>query len=312
MPGVWNITLDDSSPVFSYFPYGDGAAGDGWATYYSTSGFRQAGGNTPLGNSSHVTWNNNSSISLSFYGISVYLYGQANCTYDVLLDDVHYAQLPYDDVLASFPNIAPGQHNIIIIPYANNSESAFSFDKAIITLGSISSDPGQGDVYNSRNSSIAYQGSWTQFTSNSTPSAAAPAFYRETKVGGSTASLKFKGEAVAIKGALGWEHGLINEPVIECIYNASSWWTIGETVLYFQGGLDPTKPHSVSLTNEGHSSGGLSTLDLNSITVFGSNPNPNLIANIADDPGTSNSLHSVPTLTIAITATVGSILSIII
>ncbi|KAG8735960.1 hypothetical protein FRC10_009949 [Ceratobasidium sp. 414] len=309
MSDIWNITLDDSSPVFNYLPYGDGAAGDGWATHYSISGFHQAGGDAPLGDSSHVTWNNKSSLSLLFCGSSVYLYGQANCTYDVFLDDIYYSQLPYGGVLVAFPSIAAGQHNITITPYANNSKSAFSFDKAIVTLGSISRDPGRGDIYDNRNSSIVYQGNWAQPTNNSTPSTTAPPSYHETKVGGSTASLGFKGEAVMITGALGREHWLYRVTLdgVSSIYNASSWWTINDTILYFQGGLDPTKPHSVTLTNEGNDSG-LSTLSLNSITVFGSIPNPNSIANNNSDTG--NSSRPALELTTIIGATVGGILGV--
>lgn len=309
MSGIWNITLDDSSPVFNFFPYSGGTAGDGWAAYYSISGFHQAGEDAPLGDSSHVTWNNGSSLSLLFYGRSVYLYGQANCTYDVLLDRIHYPQLPHDGVLAAFPDIAAGQHNITIIPHAHSSERAFSFDKAIITLGSVSNDPGQGYVYDNRNSSIVYRGSWAQLTHNSTPSTTAPTSYHETKVGGSTASLEFKGEAVMITGALGREHWLYRVTLdsVSSIYNASSWWTIDDTILYFQGGLDPTKPHKVTITNEGYDSG-LSTLSLNSITVFGSVPNPNLITNNNSD---INSSYPAPKLTLIVEAMVGGTLGVI-
>ncbi|KAG8743037.1 hypothetical protein FRC10_000488 [Ceratobasidium sp. 414] len=276
MPSSWNLTLDDSSPVFNYLPYGDGAAGDGWATYYSISGFRQAGGDTPVGDSSHVTWNNKSRKA-------AYLYGNANCVYDILLDGTYYHQHPNNQILVTFPSILLGQHNITIIPHANGSTNAFSFDKAIITLESAPNNPGQVDVYDNRNSSIAYQGNWTQLIDKSIPSTIAPAPYHETKVGGSTASLKFQGEGVMIKGALNWGHWLYRVTLdgVSSTYNASAWWIIGDTVLYFQDGLDPTEPHTVTLTNDGYGSG-MSTIDLNSITVFGSVPNPNLNASISD------------------------------
>ncbi|KAG8700764.1 hypothetical protein FRC08_004464 [Ceratobasidium sp. 394] len=308
MPASWNLTLDDSSPVFKYFPYGDGAAGDGWATYYSISGFRQAGGDTPLGDSSHLTWNNKSSLSFLFYGKAAYIYGHANCTYNVLFDNTYYHQLPSGQILAGFPSIPIGQHNITITPYANGSMNAFSFDKAVITLESASSNPGQGDVYDNRNSSIAYRGNWTQLTDKSIPSTMAPAPYHETKAGGSTASLSFQGEGVMIKGALNWGHWLYQVTLdgVSSTYNASAWWIIGDAVLYFQGGLDPSEPHTVTLTNEGYDDG-MSTIDLNSITVFGSVPNPNLNASTSDS---GNSSHSVPTGAI-VGAAVGGVLGLL-
>ncbi|KAG9088272.1 hypothetical protein FRC06_002147, partial [Ceratobasidium sp. 370] len=226
MSGNWNLTLDDSSPVFNYFPYGDGAAGDGWASYYSISGFHQAGGGVPNGDSSHVTWNNRSRQA-------AYLYGRANCTYDVLFDDIYYSQLPdnRNQILVAFPAIPLSQHNITIVPHANGPQKAFSLDRAIITLESMSSNPGQRDIYDNRNSSIAYQGNWTQLTDKSIPSPNAPAPYHETNVGGSTASLKFQGEAVMIKGALNWGHRLYRVTLdgVSSTYNASAWWLIGDT-----------------------------------------------------------------------------------
>ncbi|QRV95767.1 hypothetical protein RhiJN_23785 [Ceratobasidium sp. AG-Ba] len=287
---TWNVTLDDSSPLFSYMPFGDGAAGDGWATYYSISGFRQEGGSTPLGDSSHVTWNNRSSFSLSFYGQPVPQRSQANCTYSAMFDDILYPQAfdPTTGLLASFLNTTTDHHNITIVPSANGPDSAFAFDRAVVVMeaparyGFISlpvgvgvefsgiSGLGQTDVYNNRNSSILYQGSWSELDDKSIPSTASPAPYHETKVRGSNATLEFQGEAVMISGALNWGHWFPSP-----VYNASSWWIVGDAPLFFRAGLDPNKIHTVTLTNMGDDEE-TSTIDLNSFTIFGSIPNPSL------------------------------------
>ncbi|KAG8725378.1 hypothetical protein FRC12_024193, partial [Ceratobasidium sp. 428] len=60
------------------------------------------------------------------------------------------------------------------------------------------------------------------------------------------------------------------------LYNASSWWLIGDATIYSQGGLDPNQKHTVTLINKGYDAS-LSTLSLNSITVFGMQP-PNGLA----------------------------------
>ena len=50
------------------------------------------------------------------------------------------------------------------------------------------------------------------------------------------------------------------------MYNASTMWLIGDALLYYQDGLDPTATHTVSINpNVG---GGLKFW-LNSVTVFG-------------------------------------------
>lgn len=51
-------------------------------------------------------------------------------------------------------------------------------------------------------------------------------------------------------------------------YNASSWWTVGDAVLYYQANLDPNKKHTISLINQRYDSS-TSTIGLNTITVFG-------------------------------------------
>ncbi|KAF8597710.1 hypothetical protein BDV93DRAFT_547778 [Ceratobasidium sp. AG-I] len=311
----WNVTLDDSSPVFTYLPYGDGAASAGWATYYSVSGFRQAGGNTPLGDSSHVTWNNDTTLSLSFYGNALYLYGGANCTYDLALDGQQYPTYSptNDGQLAVLEDLAEGQHSVTLKPHPGGSKgSAFSFDKAVVTLTAPSGNPGKADVYDNGNSSISYLGSWAQVNDKSIPSTTAPAPYRQTKVTGSAASLEFQGQAVMISGPLNWGHWLYTVTLDDgpaTTYNASAWWIIGDTPLYFQGGLDPSKVHKVTIADVGKDPN-LSTISLNSFTVFGTNSSTvpdssssasGVSSSGSASTGTSNQsdTHPVPAGTIA-------------
>lgn len=49
-------------------------------------------------------------------------------------------------------------------------------------------------------------------------------------------------------------------------YNASTWWLIGNALLFYQSGLDPNETHSLTLTNMGTAS--YFALTLNDITVY--------------------------------------------
>lgn len=65
----------------------------------------------------------------------MYLYGEANCTYDIFLDGTQQSlQQPSGNLLASFPNLTLAQHDINVKPYGGGSLSTgFWFDKAVIT-----------------------------------------------------------------------------------------------------------------------------------------------------------------------------------
>ncbi|EMD40726.1 hypothetical protein CERSUDRAFT_103104 [Gelatoporia subvermispora B] len=52
------------------------------------------------------------------------------------------------------------------------------------------------------------------------------------------------------------------------MYNASTMWLIGDSLLFYQTGLDPTQPHTIELANTGPNGMALS---LNSITVWAPN-----------------------------------------
>lgn len=49
-------------------------------------------------------------------------------------------------------------------------------------------------------------------------------------------------------------------------YNSSTWWLMGDTVLFYQTNLDPTKEHSISLINTGWETS--HKMSLNDFTVF--------------------------------------------
>lgn len=87
---AWNVTVDDTSPIFAYQPYGkshqramvimiilawmiaaDGISpSNGWSTYFTQTGYNKSPGQSGNGKSMHVTSLPNASVKLQFYGTS--------------------------------------------------------------------------------------------------------------------------------------------------------------------------------------------------------------------------------------------------
>lgn len=105
--------------------------------------------------------------------------------------------------------------------------------------------------------------------------------------------MNFSGAAVAVNAPVNWGHWVYNvvclrHPVsveihtkangIQTLdgvpqqYNASTYWLEGNSVLFFQSGLDPAKEHEIKLINTG---GDGMVMDLNDITVY---TPPNMIS----------------------------------
>jgi len=59
------------------------------------------------------------------------------------------------------------------------------------------------------------------------------------------------GHAVAVYGSLNWGHDRYNISLdgYSAQYNGSSYWKVGETLLYFQSGLQVSQNHSIQLVN---------------------------------------------------------------
>jgi len=133
--------------LFRWQPWGegglaDGSIGAGWATYYDRTGFRPGSGKLPRGDSGggnpyHVTSFVGSSASLTFRGNAVYVFGVANCTYDVALDSdvkaMNVVRSTVGDLLASFTGLQNGDHTITISPHPSLPDERIAIDKAIVT-----------------------------------------------------------------------------------------------------------------------------------------------------------------------------------
>lgn len=250
---------------------------NGWAGWFhdSQTNYASTGGEQAVGESIHYTQFPGASLYLQFEGTAIYLYGTANCSYDITLDSQSApapSSLPFN-VLFYQEGLEATTHSVQLTahPEAGTGQMV-GFDRAMFT-NTVNQDASGliPVVYENWNDTIQYAPEpwqllkgvdWIPNTSNPQP-------YVETNVSLSSASLNFTGGvAVAINAPRNWGHWTYN---VTLDGQASSWncgtlWGIGDAVLFYQNNLDPTKEHAIELLNTGMHS--YYKLSLNDITVW--------------------------------------------
>ncbi|KAG9007793.1 hypothetical protein FRB93_007184 [Tulasnella sp. JGI-2019a] len=246
-----NITVLDTSPIFTYSPFGEGGEAEvstnyGWATGYTGTGFLANGslprGAVGSGYSYHATAFEGGSVSLKFNGTTLYLYGAANCTYDVILDSVMQTMTPSttEDVLAFYQNLSmQNEHMVTIKPHPGTNE-IFYFEGAVVTTLTETQTP---NVITAQGEVIVFSpsGSW-----GSPQKYGAPSPYHQI---GASASLRFFGDAIVVYGGLNGQsmYTASLDGLPPQVFNGSTYWDITQTVLYFQSGLTSSLTHELQL-----------------------------------------------------------------
>jgi len=268
----WNFTIDDASSVVNYKPYGDGkGTANGWAGWYSTSGFNEEDGQASVGDSQHVTTLPGASFELDFYGNAIFVYGSCNVTYAVQLDNFAASNTnPTDELLYYNTTLLLGTHHLSVTLSPGDTVGQMVFDQALITtlLGDGLQAPMALVVDNSNISVLQYDSSWFSSTDHQIHNGQP---YRETKTQGSTVTMTFKGSGIAVNGARNWGHWNYEVAVdggAPSTYNGSTFWLIPDSLLYYQGNLSPDDIHIISIKDVSDSS---FTFGLNSVTVYQTN-----------------------------------------
>lgn len=122
----------------------------GWSTWYNGEpnnfGYNNYNGglprgDSPTGNSYHVTGLDGATVVLTFHGTSVWVMGIANCTYDVVLDSTTTTtnflpgQQTLGGVLATYTGLADGDHTITLRPHpVANANQKLMLDSAVVAM----------------------------------------------------------------------------------------------------------------------------------------------------------------------------------
>ncbi|KAJ7610921.1 hypothetical protein FB45DRAFT_942030 [Roridomyces roridus] len=256
---LWNFTLDDTSPFFSYAPYADGSnsgLGNGWIPWYSSSGYLSSNGEGGSGTSYHRTSLSGASVTLAFYGTGVDLYGLANCTYEVTLDNAPYSpkSVP-SQMLASISNLTEATHTVTLKATPTGATEQLAFDRAMVFTPLVDNQvPAEEFFDNTDTSVLRYSGDWTPGSAPGIPNATVSHPWQETFDAGASVSMDIGVGAVGVSlwGMANWGNWDFNVSIDggpPNTYNGSTFWKIPDALLYYQGGLDPTKNHTVTLAN---------------------------------------------------------------
>ncbi|KAI0769877.1 hypothetical protein C8Q74DRAFT_1369127 [Fomes fomentarius] len=267
----WTFTVDDTSSVITYTPHGDGGSGDwtstGWQPWFSDIGFmpgdRQA--LYAAGWSQHITAFPEASLSFQFYGTGIALYGNATCSYDITVDDDKTSHDNTYGLLFSDDTLSKATHTLTLTAHASGT-NPFSFDRADVHL--TDAPPEQTTVLATDADTIHYDTNWSRQTNWQIPSKDNPApFYQKAPSATSASfSSSFQGSGVALYGARNWGNGIYSVKLdgVETQYNSSTMWLMGDTLMFYQYGLDPSATHALTLTARGSQA----DFRFNSLVVF--------------------------------------------
>ncbi|KAJ7911620.1 hypothetical protein B0H13DRAFT_2008975 [Mycena leptocephala] len=258
---LWNFTIPDTSPIFTYQPYADGfGLQSGWQTWYTVSGFNKNPGDSSHGDSFHLTSLDGAEVSLEFYGSAIYLYGTANASYEVVLDDAAQSLSATTDLLYSSDGLIEEHHVVTLRARPSSTTQQLGFSHAVV-----SASPGgktSTQVFHDNfDTSLSYSGQWTTNTVQGIPNNTVTAPFHQTVDAGASAQMNFSSAvAVAVHASTNFGHGLYSVSLdgVPQIYNGSTFWLVTDTVIFFQSGLDPTRVYALDMINM--SGGGKLTL----------------------------------------------------
>ncbi|KAL4252452.1 hypothetical protein ABKN59_002705 [Abortiporus biennis] len=305
-PAPFNHTIDNTSPLFVYEPNDDGLSpANGWVTWFSQSGFNTAAGEEAIGDSRHITSLAGASVSLQFHGAAIWIFGNASFPFEFTIDGLDpVLQSPLttpdpDDVLLAL-GLPLDTHLLTITARPSQSgQGELFFDKVIITdalpLGAASTIPIVID--NQNRTALHYQGNWTTENNDQIPSHDNPKPFMSTQDPTGSVALNFTGAlAVAVNGSRNLDHSTYNVSLngASKTYNASTIWSIGDSVLFYQSGLDPQSNYTIEMINAPGGLGGKMTI--NDITLYTPSNATSTDSSQAGSTSTSSPTNS-PTIT---------------
>lgn len=263
MATSWNITLNDTSPVFAYYPYYDGfGTGNGWQIWYSETGYNTVFANPGVGISAHITSLPGANVTLSFYGTGIELHGTANCTFDVSVDGIFSSSLSStSDVLYSQQTLSEGTHSLTLTAHPASGQQ-LAFENAVIYIAQ--AVPQMVSYSNTNTTFLNYTGNWTTATDTHVPGST----FHTTKTMGSSVTTTFGGSsAVIVQGIVNWGNWQYTVSLngTQSVLNASSFWFIPDTTLFYQGGLDPTQNYVLNIADTSEDG---NILEINSVKLY--------------------------------------------
>ncbi|KAG1904574.1 uncharacterized protein F5891DRAFT_749024 [Suillus fuscotomentosus] len=298
MATSWNITLNDTSPVFTYYPYYDGfGTGNGWQIWYSETGYNTAFANPGVGISAHITSLPGANVTLSFYGTGIELHGAANCTFDVTVDGIFSSSLSSSsDVLYSSQTLSEGTHTFTLTAHPTSGQQ-LAFENAVIYIEQ--AIPQMASYGNTNTTFLDYTGNWSVSTDTHVPGS----FFHFTETTGSSVSTTFGGSsAVVLQGIVNWGNWQYTVSLngTQSVLNASSFWFIPDTTLFYEGGLDPTQNYVLNIADTSEDG---NKLAINSVKLY--QPQPTTLSSSSKPSNTGEIFGAIVGVVVLLALVVG-------
>ncbi|KAG1793908.1 uncharacterized protein HD556DRAFT_454007 [Suillus plorans] len=298
MATSWNITLNDTSPVFTYYPYYDGfGTGNGWQIWYSETGYNTAFANPGVGISAHITSLPGANVTLTFYGTGIELHGAANCTFDVTVDGIFSPSLSSSsDVLYSSQTLSEGTHTFTLTAHPTSGEQ-LAFENAVIYIEQ--AVPQMASYSNTNTTFLDYTGNWSVSTDTHVPGS----FFHFTETTGSSVSTTFGGSsAVVLQGIVNWGNWQYTVSLngTQSVLNASSFWFIPDTTLFYEGGLDPTQNYVLNIADTSEDG---NKFAINSVKLY--QPQPTTLSSSSKHSNTGEIVGAIVGVVVLLALVVG-------
>jgi len=254
---AFNVSVQDSSPLISYSPAG------AWQDTSTSS---------HSGSSFHLTSTQGASLSFSFNGTGIWLYGGRRPTYgsytlsidgqSVLTESARSSSIESQQILGGITSLPMGLHEVVLTNTGSQLDLEYMVFESIGSEGSVTSTFDDSDPH------ITYSSQWAFSTH--------PGFYNNTihYTRSSDASLgfSFTGEAVAIYGTVAPNMGNYSVYLdgVEHVHNAggdgSARVLHAMTLLYYANNIGP-QSHDIMIRANPSGLGAPAWFELDAVSV---------------------------------------------
>ncbi|KAJ6598837.1 hypothetical protein DFH09DRAFT_1129364 [Mycena vulgaris] len=264
-----NITVLDQSPMWNYFPSREGDSSSSWQSTWSGSpdssyDATHVAVNIAQGTSAHTTSLRGASVQIDFVGLAVTIFGQGTAgAYTTTLDGgKEISGAPTGSVLATYGGLSDDEKHTITLKVTQNTALTLSY--AAFT---IRSDLQTSSVKNTTENAVT-TGANNALSTNSFFSTSGSGFsnqhadqsYTRLDTDSSAATMLFtcsNTSALFVYGTTNWNHQTFSVELNPAagvsqgarIFNGTSKWFVLDNLIFWEGGMDPTKSYQVKVTN---------------------------------------------------------------
>ncbi|OCH86417.1 hypothetical protein OBBRIDRAFT_241977 [Obba rivulosa] len=269
-------SLANYSPLVTYLPsvvLGDGVSGSLQREWQA-----RISGDSIL----YVTSLPLASVIVEFYGSAISFFGNSTCALEVTVDTETVRQDAGADPTYQVQGLRQTTHTLNVTALATqNMNPELTVESFFISYEFDSAQPLTSTNYTAKDNVVQSHGVWTTASDGSISTTSSSA----------SISLTFVGFAVAVNGPVGWNQtsGSLSVELDE-VQSSYEFPPIPEDVpptqMFYQGGLDPTGEHLITLSYLPPAGQGMPLFTIDSFTVWQLPASPNASSQAGQAPAT--------------------------